>query len=210
MFDHVTLRVPDLAAAEERFQSLLDPLAFDESLRMRNLAMWDDFIVTATDREHDVTRRAQIMFSASTETAAADFADAARAAGLAEADGAFTDERGNRFGAVVRTPRRPGTVACVTLQVADRAASARFYAAIGIDLERAELRLAEGEPTAGLHLAFPGDDGAVRHFFSSGIAAGGRPNGGPGERAVYHPGYYAAYVLDPDGNNVEVVNHHRG
>jgi catechol 2,3-dioxygenase-like lactoylglutathione lyase family enzyme len=110
----------------------------------------------------------------------------------------------------VRTPRRPGTVACVTLQVADHAASARFYAAIGVDLERAELRLAEGEPTAGLHLAFPGDDDAVRHFFSAGIAAGGRPNGGPGERDVYHPGYFAAYLLDPDGNNIEVVNHHRG
>ena len=32
---------------------------------------------------------------------------------------------------------------------------------------------------------------------------------GPGERAVYHPGYYGAYVLDPDGNNVELVNHNR-
>jgi catechol 2,3-dioxygenase-like lactoylglutathione lyase family enzyme len=211
VFDHVTLRVPDLAAAEERFQTLLDPLAFDESLRTRNLAMWDDFNVSATDREHNVTRRAQIMFAASTDSAAADFADAARTAGLTEdEDGAFADERGNRFSVLVRTPRHPGTVARVTLQVADLAASTRFYTAIGIDLERTMLRLAEGEPTAGLHLAFPGDDAAVRHFFSAGVAGGGRANGGPGERAVYHPGYYAAYVLDPDGNNIEVVNHHRG
>ena len=41
------------------------------------------------------------------------------------------------------------------------------------------------------------------------IAAGYRSNGEPGERPRYHPGYYAAYVLDPDGNNIEVVDHHR-
>ena len=39
--------------------------------------------------------------------------------------------------------------------------------------------------------------------------AGYRDNGAPGERPHYHPGYYAAYVLDPDGNNIEVVNHNR-
>jgi hypothetical protein len=39
------------------------------------------------------------------------------------------------------------------------------------------------------------------------MAAGYRDNGGPGERPIYHPGYYAAFVLDPDGNNIEVVSH---
>jgi hypothetical protein len=41
------------------------------------------------------------------------------------------------------------------------------------------------------------------------IAAGHRDNGAPGERPIYHPGYYGAYVLDPSGHNVELVNHHR-
>ena len=41
------------------------------------------------------------------------------------------------------------------------------------------------------------------------IAAGYRDNGAPGERAVYHPGYYGAFVLDPDGHNIEAVNHNR-
>ena len=41
------------------------------------------------------------------------------------------------------------------------------------------------------------------------IEAGYRDNGAPGERLVYHPGYYGAFVLDPDGNNVELVNHNR-
>jgi catechol 2,3-dioxygenase-like lactoylglutathione lyase family enzyme len=54
-----------------------------------------------------------------------------------------------------------------------------------------------------------GDDDAVRRFHGDAIAAGYRSNGEPGERPRYHAGYYAAYVLDPDGNNIEVVNHHR-
>ena len=48
-----------------------------------------------------------------------------------------------------------------------------------------------------------------RAFHRAAIEAGYRDNGGPGERPQYHPGYYGAFVLDPDGNNVEVVNHHR-
>ena len=53
------------------------------------------------------------------------------------------------------------------------------------------------------------DDADVHGFYAAATAAGYRSNGAPGERARYHPGYYAAYVLDPDGNNIEVVNHHR-
>ena len=46
-------------------------------------------------------------------------------------------------------------------------------------------------------------------FHRSLTDAGYRDNGAPGERAIYHPGYYGAFVLDPDDNNVEVVNHNR-
>jgi catechol 2,3-dioxygenase-like lactoylglutathione lyase family enzyme len=61
-------------------------------------------------------------------------------------------------------------------------------------------------PTAGLHVAFPARDRqTVREFHSCTTTAGYRNNGPPGERPQYHPGYYAAYVLDPDGNNVEAV-----
>ena len=69
--------------------------------------------------------------------------------------------------------------------------------------------LVPGPATHNLHVAFPGDNDAVRRFHDGAVAAGYRSNGGPGERARYHPGYYAAYVLDPDGNNIEVVDHHR-
>jgi catechol 2,3-dioxygenase-like lactoylglutathione lyase family enzyme len=54
-----------------------------------------------------------------------------------------------------------------------------------------------------------GDDATVDAFHRAATAAGYRDNGAPGERAEYHPGYYGAYLLDPDGNNVEVVNHNR-
>jgi catechol 2,3-dioxygenase-like lactoylglutathione lyase family enzyme len=61
-----------------------------------------------------------------------------------------------------------------------------------------------------VHLAFPAhEDAAVRAFHAAALAAGYEDHGAPGERAVYHPGYYGAFVLDPDGHNIEVVNHNR-
>jgi catechol 2,3-dioxygenase-like lactoylglutathione lyase family enzyme len=67
----------------------------------------------------------------------------------------------------------------------------------------------DGRPlTEHVHLAFPAqDDEAVRAFHAAALAAGYEDHGGPGEHAVYHPGYFGAFVLDPDGHNVEVVNH---
>jgi catechol 2,3-dioxygenase-like lactoylglutathione lyase family enzyme len=58
-----------------------------------------------------------------------------------------------------------------------------------------------------VHLAFQATDReAVKRFHAAGLGAGGRDNGAPGERD-YHPGYYAAFLIDPDGNNVEAVYH---
>ncbi len=63
----------------------------------------------------------------------------------------------------------------------------------------------EGLPSSNLHLAFQADSiEAVHAFHSAGIAAGGTDNGQPGYRE-YHMSYYAAFLLDPDGNNVEAV-----
>ena len=70
--------------------------------------------------------------------------------------------------------------------------------------------VAGGDATENVHLAFTAtDDETVDRFHAEATAAGYRDNGPPGERPVYHEGYYAAFVLDPDGNNVEVVNHNR-
>jgi catechol 2,3-dioxygenase-like lactoylglutathione lyase family enzyme len=108
----------------------------------------------------------------------------------------------------------------VHLRVADLEASKRFYRAaleaVGLSLswesESAfsadELFVSDdGTPTSGLHLAFQAADReAVERFYEAALEAGGRDNGRPGERD-YHPGYFAAYVIDPDGNNVEAVFH---
>jgi catechol 2,3-dioxygenase-like lactoylglutathione lyase family enzyme len=108
----------------------------------------------------------------------------------------------------------------VHIRVADLEKSKRFYRAVlnALDLDLSwegdaafsadELFVsADGEPTARLHIAFQTPDReTVDRFHSAALAAGGRDNGAPGERH-YHPGYYAAYVLDPDGNNVEAVFH---
>ena len=65
-------------------------------------------------------------------------------------------------------------------------------------------------PTENLHLAFGVPDNAtVDEFHRVAVAAGYESNGPPGERPVYHAGYYGAFVLDPDGNNVEAVCHNR-
>jgi catechol 2,3-dioxygenase-like lactoylglutathione lyase family enzyme len=60
----------------------------------------------------------------------------------------------------------------------------------------------------GLHVAFAVDDRAtVDRFHAVAVEAGGTDNGAPGVREIYHPNYYGAYVLDPDGNNIEAVCH---
>jgi catechol 2,3-dioxygenase-like lactoylglutathione lyase family enzyme len=122
--------------------------------------------------------------------------------------------------------REGGTVDHLWIRVADVAASKRFYVSVGPyggfrlgtdEPNRAQLQGATGSfsvvagtPTEHVHLAFAArEDATVDAFHSASTAAGYRDNGRPGERAVYHPGYYGAFVLDPDGNNVEVVNHNR-
>ena len=104
------------------------------------------------------------------------------------------------------------------LHARDLAASQRFYQAaldaLGIPLTPGEghffadeLWIDEGEPATAVHFAFQAKDrAAVDAFHKAVLAAGGRDNGAPGERA-YHPGYYAAFAFDPDGNNVEAVYH---
>ncbi len=68
------------------------------------------------------------------------------------------------------------------------------------------LHLHQGPANAGAHVAFRAPDhAAIRQFHSEGLKAGGRDNGAAGPRADYSPSYYAAFLIDPDGNNVEAV-----
>jgi catechol 2,3-dioxygenase-like lactoylglutathione lyase family enzyme len=61
------------------------------------------------------------------------------------------------------------------------------------------------QPLNPTHVAFSADRARVDAFHAAALAAGGSDNGQPGVRSDYHPHYYAAFVLDPEGNNVEVV-----
>jgi catechol 2,3-dioxygenase-like lactoylglutathione lyase family enzyme len=66
----------------------------------------------------------------------------------------------------------------------------------------------EGRTTPHTHIAFIADNrAAVDAFHKAALAAGGKDNGAPGVRAYYHPNYYGAFVLDPDGHNIEAVCH---
>jgi catechol 2,3-dioxygenase-like lactoylglutathione lyase family enzyme len=114
----------------------------------------------------------------------------------------------------------------IQLVVRDIEASRRFYEAvfgvIGVPLggsgddhlwadelyiSSADSPAATGKLTGRHHIAFQAKDRAmVEAFYREALAHGGTDNGGPGERD-YHPGYYGAFVLDPDGNNIEAVYH---
>lgn len=140
--------------------------------------------------------------------------------------GAFLrDPDGNSIEAVHHGDTRAGGhVDHLWIGVSELAASERFYATIaryaglrpggrwdgGVQFTGAWATfslIADGRAaTRGLHLAFPAPDRAtVRAFHAAALAAGHRDHGAPGERRHYGEGYYAAYVLDPDGTNVESV-----
>jgi catechol 2,3-dioxygenase-like lactoylglutathione lyase family enzyme len=119
---------------------------------------------------------------------------------------------------------RPAFIDHVTLDVSDLAASRRFYAAALAALDASELAadgpfaygpapsvhlwIRQGRPSAPVHVAIAAP--SRRHvdaFHRAALAAGGRDNSAPGLRPRYHPAYYGALVLDPDGNNIEAVHH---
>ena len=114
----------------------------------------------------------------------------------------------------------------IQLVVRDLAASRTFYTAVfevlkvplggmgdgffwadELFVSSADSEAAQGHLTGRHHLAFQAQDEAmVDAFYKAALANGGKDNGAPGRRP-YHPGYYAAFVLDPDGNNIEAVFH---
>ncbi len=122
--------------------------------------------------------------------------------------------------------RTGGAIDHLWLRASDVAASRGFYAVVapraGFAVRDSSpehvqftggsgsFSIVPGEPTRNLHIAFPGAaNTSVEAFHRAATRAGYRDDGPPGERPEYHAGYYAAFVLDPDGNSVEVVNHNR-
>jgi len=144
--------------------------------------------------------------------------------------GAFiVDPDGNSVEAVHHATSRAGEIDHLWLRSTDLAGATRFYEAIApvvgitvkhVSPERVHLRfdndqgsfsfVAGDDATESVHLAFGvADADTVVRFHEVALDAGYRDNGAPGERPQYHPGYYGAFVIDPDGHNVEAVFHDR-
>jgi catechol 2,3-dioxygenase-like lactoylglutathione lyase family enzyme len=241
VFDHITLRVPNLATATTAFAVAFDQLEIEKTTETPSFSVWGNFAITQTDAEHPITRRIHIAFSAPTKADVDRFARAGIDAGFADdgpdglrpehGDGDYAtcvrDTAGNEFEAVRRDGgRASGNIDHVGIGGHDVEALTAFYTTIGtaagltirgqaadhtafsVGESNGSLLVIAGEPTQNAHIAFSGDDEDVRRFHGDAIAAGYRSHGEPGERPRYHPGYCSAYVLDPGGNNIEVVNHH--
>lgn len=112
----------------------------------------------------------------------------------------------------------------IVIRVSDLAASKAFYEQALAPLGLAVLMefpgtvgigrngkpgfwLREGAPGDAVHVAFGADRATVDAFHAAALEAGATDNGGPGMREIYHPHYYGAFVLDPDGHNIEAVCH---
>jgi catechol 2,3-dioxygenase-like lactoylglutathione lyase family enzyme len=238
VFDHVTIRVSDRAASERFYDTVLQTLelgrdgAYTEWGDFSIAEATDEKPVTRRLHigffapSHAVVDE---FWRVGTEAGYRDDGPPGpRPQYREDYYGAFLlDPDGNSVEAVHHgLDRGPGAIDHLWVRVADVAASRRFYETIaphaGLRLAkvlpervhfagpRSSFGLVAGEPTEELHMAFPADDDeTVREFHRVATEAGYRDNGAPGERAIYHPGYYGAFVLDPDGNNVEVVNHNR-
>jgi catechol 2,3-dioxygenase-like lactoylglutathione lyase family enzyme len=146
VFDHVTLRVPDLAVARSAFTAVLDELEVEQTSSTPAFSVWGNFALTQTDEEHPIARGVHIAFIAPTPAHVDRFARAGISAGFAD-DGpagprpqfaddyyaAFLKDRaGNSFEAVHRDGERPaGNIDHVAIRVSDIEASATFYSTIG-------------------------------------------------------------------------------
>src|SRR4051794_4957705 len=145
MFDHVTLRVADLADATRAFAAVLDALEIKQTTSTPSFSVWGNFALTQTDEEHPIARRVHVAFIAPTPAHVERFSQAGIAAGLAD-DGpagprpqyadeyyaAFLKDRdGNSFEAVHRDRDRPkGNIDHVAIRVNDVEASTAFYSTV--------------------------------------------------------------------------------
>jgi catechol 2,3-dioxygenase-like lactoylglutathione lyase family enzyme len=235
MLDHITLRVSDVEASRRFYDTALAPLdlvaEFDEWGDLSISAQRDGSV---TQRAHvgfaaRSAEQVDAFWRAATEAGFRDNGAPGLRPQYHEAYyGAFVlDPDGNNIEAVHHgREQTQGTFDHAALRVTDLEASKHFYAAaleplgfgvvhdeggfVGLGVSGNSLWLLEGDPTRNVHVAFmAADNSTVDAFHRALVAAGFQDNGPPGERPVYHAGYYGAFVLDPDGNNVEAVCHNR-
>ena len=237
MFDHVTIRVSDRDASTRFYDTVLRTLGIERPGADDTYTEWDDFSLTEgeplTSGLHvafvaPTRKHVDDFWRSGTEAGYRDDgAPGWRPQYREDYYGSFLlDPDGNSVEAVHHGAMRGVGIDHLWIRVADVAAAKRFYEVVapfaGFRLtddtpERVRFAggtgsfsLVDGTPTRPFHLAFPADDNqTVDAFHRDVTAAGYRDNGGPGERPEYHERYYGAFVIDPDGHNVEIVNHNR-
>jgi catechol 2,3-dioxygenase-like lactoylglutathione lyase family enzyme len=238
VFDHVTIRVSDREASDRFYDTVLPVLGkrrYDDG----SYSEWGDLSIVPDDapvaerlhmaffaETHDLvdafhTAGVDAGFRSDGPPGPRDYIPGYYGAFLLDPDG-------NSVEAVSLDKKRtPGQLDHLWLRTTNLDAVSAFYETIaptvGIEVERrgpertyiynatGSFSFVTGEPpTRHIHLAFPAaTNDAVDVFHATAIAAGYQDNGAPGPRAIYHPGYYGAFVLDPDGHNIEAVNHNR-
>jgi len=234
--DHVDIRVSDRDASQRFYETVLTVLGREERTIESTHIDWGDFSIV--DDGQPVAKRLHIAFYAPSHALVDAFHRAGVEAGYPDdgAPGPRPQYGEDYYGAFLRDPdgnsveavhtsreRRTGAIDHLWLRTRDVAAIKRFYVATGHEIgadepDRVQIVTAgasvsyvAGEPvTEHVHIAFGVDTNeAVDAFHRAALAAGYTDNGAPGERPAYHPGYYGAFVLDPDGHNIEAVNHNR-
>jgi predicted lactoylglutathione lyase len=235
VFDYVTIGVADLATSTRFYDGALAALSLSRHAA-GGFVEWGDLSIACN---RPLTENVLVGLAAPTEHAVDAFHAAALAAGGVgtskpgrwhvvgpEYAARVRDPDGVELEALAR-PEAQSRIAYVVLGVTQLEASRRLYEtvletlALGVHAQDRDtvsfggadssLRFeAASSPTRALHVAFAaGSNDDVDGFWRAGIDAGFSSNGEPGERPAYHGGYYAAYLLDPHGNNVEAVCHNR-
>jgi catechol 2,3-dioxygenase-like lactoylglutathione lyase family enzyme len=227
VFDHVTIRVSDRDASDRFYDTVLGAIGIERTATSELGPEWNDFTLVAASAEIPPTRGLHVGFGARSTGDVDTFWRVGVDAGF-ESDGEpgprpiygddyyggfLLDPDGNSVEAVHFAGSLTGAVDHLWIRVADVEASKRFYETIapharielrydtperaGFDLDTGSFSVLTGDHvTENLHIAFPASEKqAVEDFHQAALEAGYRDNG--------------AFVLDPDGNSIELVSHNR-